>query len=48
VLGADWLVVVGDFGVPEVVDCVFWAEGAELGVEGVDEEAAGADEFGLV
>jgi hypothetical protein len=38
--GLDWLVVVVEF--PEGVDCVFWADGAELGEELVDEEAAGA------
>ena len=43
--GLDWLVVVVEF--PEGVDCVFWADGAELveeagfGEELVDEEAAG-------
>ena len=47
--GVDWLVVVADFGVPEGVDCAFWAaEGVELGVDAVDEDAAGADEFELV
>jgi hypothetical protein len=29
--GADWLVVVGDFS--GAVDCVFWADGNELGAE---------------
>jgi hypothetical protein len=43
VVGADWLVVVADFGVPEDVDWAFWADGVELG-----DAAAGADEFELV
>jgi hypothetical protein len=47
-LGADWLVVVADFGVPEDGDWAFWADGAELGADVVDEDAAGADEFELV
>jgi hypothetical protein len=46
--GADWLVVVADFGVPEGVDWVFWADGVELGEEAVGEDAAGAGEFVLV
>jgi len=48
VVGADWLVVVADFGVPEDVDWAFWADGVELGEEAVGEAAAGADEFELV
>jgi hypothetical protein len=44
--GADWLVVVAEF--PVAGDWVFWADGAELGEELVDEDAAGADEFELV
>jgi len=47
-LGADWLVVVGDFAAPEGVDWTFWAEGVELGEEEVDEDVDGADEFELV
>jgi len=47
-LGADWLVVVGDFVVPEGVDWAFWAEGVEFGEEEVDEDVDGADEFELV
>ncbi|MGZ5873965.1 MAG: hypothetical protein ACXWKP_17830 [Bradyrhizobium sp.] len=43
VFGADWLVVVADFGVWEDGDWTLWP-GAELGEE-VDEEFAGADEF---
>ena len=43
-LGADWLVVVGDFAAPEGVDWAFWVDGVELGEE-VDEDAGGADEF---
>jgi hypothetical protein len=46
--GADWLVVVADFGVPEGVDWAFWADGVELGEDAVDDDAAGADEFELV
>lgn len=45
VVGADWLVVVADFGVPEGVDWAFWADGVELGEEAVG-DAAG--EFELV
>ena len=44
-LGADWLVVVGDFAAPEGVDCAFWADGVEPGDEEVDEDGDGADEF---
>jgi len=48
VFGADWLVVVADFGAPEGADWAFWADGVELGDEVVDEDAAGAGEFELV
>jgi hypothetical protein len=48
VFGADWLVVVADFGAPEGVDWMFWADGVELGDEVVDWGAAGAAEFELV
>jgi hypothetical protein len=48
VLGAVWLVVVVDFAVPEGVGWAFCADGVELGVDVVDEDAAGADELGLV
>ena len=48
VFGADWLVVVADFGAPDGADCVFWADGIELGEAVVDEDAAGADEFVFV
>jgi hypothetical protein len=46
--GADWLVVVADFGVPEGVDWAFWADGVELGEDAVDDAAAGAVVFVLV
>ena len=40
--------MVADFGAPEGVDWVFWADGVKLGEEAVDEDAARADEFELV
>lgn len=47
VVGADWLVAVAEFGVPEGVDWAFWADGVELGEECVG-AAAGPDEFEFV
>jgi hypothetical protein len=45
VFGADWLVVVADFGVPAGADWAFCADGVELDEEAAGEDVDGADEF---